>query len=63
MTHSGIIPGSLIEYAVILFRKQNKCKYGEPSQSALHGSARLRRADSMHQASSAYDGTQQNDSK
>ena len=50
------IPGSLIEYAVILFRKQNKCKYGDPSQSAL-GPARLSRAASMHAASSAYDGT------
>ena len=55
-------PGSLIEYAVILFRKQNKCKFGDPSQSAL-GSVRLSRAASMHQASSAYDGSQQNDTK
>ena len=56
------ISGSLIEYAVILFRKQNKCKYGAAEQSAL-GSTRLSRAASMHQASSAYDGTQQNDTK
>ena len=28
------LSGSLIEYAVILFKKQKKCKYGAPSQSA-----------------------------
>ncbi len=48
---------------MILFRKQKKCKYGLPSQSALGGGAGgglhpgLSRAASMHHASTAYDGT------